>query len=94
MDSYEGQLEGIKALWPLFFPWKSVFSGADGAHPSFSESSHRASGRVLTNKGVLKWLPSSLWYNNQMKTKMKQSDYLALTDLRKFDFSVPGSLGA
>lgn len=78
----------------FFFPWKSMFSGADGPHPSFSESSHTASLGVLTSKGLLKWLLSSVWYNNQMKTQMKQSDYLALADLRQIDFSVPGSLGA
>lgn len=60
-----------------------MFSGADGPHPSFSESSHTASVGVLTSKGLLKWLLSSVWYNNQMKTQMKQSDYLALADLRK-----------
>lgn len=69
-----------------------MFSGADGPHPSFSESSHIAAVEVLTKKEVLKWLLSSLWYNNQTKTKMEHSDYLAPTVLRKFGVSVPGSL--
>lgn len=60
MDSYEGQLEGIKALLPLFFSLEVDVFGADGPHPSFSEPSHRASEGVLTVKGLLKWLLSSL----------------------------------
>lgn len=94
MDSPEGQLDGIKALWTLFFPPRSqCFLGQmDPIHPLVRQVTQLQG----ESRGMLKWLLSSLWYNNQMKTKMKQSDYLAQRDLRKKkkDFSVPGGSGA